>query len=1618
MKLFRCITLLGCLLGFAPMLQAQQVCNSAIQASTPSGDFTDHDNGTVTHNRTGLMWQRCAEGQTWSAGTCTGSANTMSWANALQAAVSARVGGFSDWRLPNIKELQSIVEEKCVSPSINNSIFPNTSASRFWSAAAYANHSGYAWYVSFRYGDAKGDNYKSVSHQVRLVRAGQSFGTFDSLAVAPLVPPVLNAPGATMAPGPALSTLNPVFGWQSVAGATGYGLYIRDVVSNALVYPNVAGTTATPLTGNTLALPAGYLKPGHQYKWNMTSYMNGTEFVPDTGTNPSRWFQTSATAVASFTLSNEAPQCDLNQTPSAPSVRLNWNAPGVVTSYQMVRNGLPIGVSMAGGQLTFNNTAAVTAGKTYNYMVSAVTATGVVNSNTLSVAVPSAVCTDAALGTAIVGEVHANGATLAGVTLTASGANTGSQTTLADGKYVFGNASLGSTTITPSLAGYSFDPAIGSASLTGASQVPLNFRACQSGVAFTGTVKNAVNVGVVGATVSVGDRPSVTTTSGGNFTVANLACGKTKITVSASGYTPQTNSVDTYSSWSSTVTLNKPASDFGINTPAGKAADPVNTATGNYIYQRKDLQLPGIGMPFVFQRNYNSQDISNGPLGYGWSHSLNTSLALDASTGNVELRGADGKAAVYAPDGAGGFKSQYGVFDTLSLNGDGTYTITQVDSTVQRFNAANMLASVTDRNGNVMSFVYTAGNLTRVVDTAGRNIDFTLDASNRITDITDPLARVTHFDYDAAGNLVTATDAKGNITRYSYDADHQMLTVTDPRGNTVVSNTYDNSVPKRVVTSQRDAKGGQTDYVYDPVSHVTVFTDALGNATTHHHDDKNRLIQEDDAKGNSAYYVYDPDLGTRTSVTDKNGNVTTYTYDLKGNVTGKTDPLGAVSAITYDATNNPLSRTDALAGVTTFAYDAKGNLIKTTDALGNVASVTYQANGLPLTLADVRGNTSTNSYDAQGNRTLVTNALGQSTTLTYDGVGRKLTKKDALNHITTYAYDAIDNLSSVTDPAGKAASSTYDGNSNRLSDTDRLAHTTQYSYDVKDLLATSTDALTGVVTNTYDGNDHKTSVTDKLGNVTSFAYDSVGNLVSSTDPLGNISLFGFDGNGNRLTVTDPLGQVSTFAYDALNRLVAAADALGNTNTTTYDLLGRVLTSTNAKGQVTTFAYDKLGRLLTVTDANSATVTYTYDANGNRLSMTDQKGNGTTYAYDVLNRLSSKTEALGNITSYQYDAVGNRSQVTQADTSVINYAYDALDRLSSVTYPDATSVTLSYDFNGNRTKMVDSLGTAAYQYDALNRQTGFTDAFGKTVLYAYDAGGNRTTLTYPDGKLVGYAYDTLNRLSRVTDWLTNTTSYTYDAAGRLTGIANPNGTSTSNSYDVANRLTSISNKLGSTVQSSYAFTLDALGNHSSATVLQPVLPGFISGTVNNTHDTENRLTTSGGTANSFDANGNLLTKGADSLVWDFENRLKQSTLAGASVQYQYDGLGNRFARSSGGVTKRYVLDPSSNLTKVLAETDATGNITAYYVYGLGLVSRVLPDATARYYQFDSRGSTVALTDASGAVTDSYAYDPFGKLANSVGSTANPYKYVGRYGVMDEGNGLNYIRARYYLSLIHI
>lgn len=98
--------------------------------------------------------------------------------------------------------------------------------------------------------------------------------------------------------------------------------------------------------------------------------------------------------------------------------------------------------------------------------------------------------------------------------------------------------------------------------------------------------------------------------------------------------------------------------------------------------------------------------------------------------------------------------------------------------------------------------------------------------------------------------------------------------------------------------------------------------------------------------------------------------------------------------------------------------------------------------------------------------------------------------------------------------------------------------------------------------------------------------------------------------------------------------------------------------------------------------------------------------------------------------------------------------------------------------------------------------------------------------------------------------------------------------------------------------------------------------------------------------------------------------------------------------------------------VIAETDNLGNVQDYYIYGLGLVYKLMPDGSTYTYHFDSRGSTIAMTNATGQIVNQYSYGHYGGRLGIVEATPNPFGYVGRYGVMEEGNGLKFMRARYY------
>ena len=189
--------------GYIPPHFPAQTCVRTIAASTPTSDFVDNSNGTVTHTKTGLMWKQCPEGLLFSSRPVAGCVSIHStafrstWQGALQhvQALNQAGGfaGFTDWRVPNIKELASIIETRCVNPAVNATIFPGTAINAigsarqvisnwYWSASPVSYSPTEAWLLDFSTGSNKRTNKKGkLNHYtptsrggfyVRLVRGG------------------------------------------------------------------------------------------------------------------------------------------------------------------------------------------------------------------------------------------------------------------------------------------------------------------------------------------------------------------------------------------------------------------------------------------------------------------------------------------------------------------------------------------------------------------------------------------------------------------------------------------------------------------------------------------------------------------------------------------------------------------------------------------------------------------------------------------------------------------------------------------------------------------------------------------------------------------------------------------------------------------------------------------------------------------------------------------------------------------------------------------------------------------------------------------------------------------------------------------------------------------------------------------------------------------------------------------------------------------------------------------------------------------------------------------------------------------------------------------------------
>jgi len=447
------------------------------------------------------------------------------------------------------------------------------------------------------------------------------------------------------------------------------------------------------------------------------------------------------------------------------------------------------------------------------------------------------------------------------------------------------------------------------------------------------------------------------------------------------------------------------------------------------------------------------------------------------------------------------------------------------------------------------------------------------------------------------------------------------------------------------------------------------------------------------------------------------------------------------------------------------------------------------------------------------------------------------------------------------------------------------------------------------------------------------------------------------------------------SYDKRNQVTQVTDALSNSTHFEYDASGSLVKTTDPLKRVTQLSYDDLSRLEESVDALLGKSSQTFDAEGNRNSLTDPNNNTTRFDFDTSGRLVQETLATGDSVKYTYSARDVLVSMTNARGQAREFEYDAAGRLTRWTDPDG-SVAYTYDPNGNVLTVKDAKGTISRQYDKLNRVTQYTDTQGNTLKYAFDAVGNLITLTYPDGKQVHYEYDAADQLITVTDWANRVTRYDYDKNGRLISIVRPNGTQQTRVYDVAGQLTQQKDVVIKTgkVISQVDFSYDAAGNIIEEKTSPEADPEI---NLEMTYAKANRLASYDDETVQLDADGNLiqgpLSGEMANFVFDSQNRLIQA----GETTYHYDAENQRI-----GVNQtQYVINSQPALSQVLVKTEASGTQT-FYVYGLGLIGQETGGEYSSYH-FDYRGSTIALTDETGQVTERFEYSPYGLLLSGEG-----------------------------------
>ncbi len=885
--------------------------------------------------------------------------------------------------------------------------------------------------------------------------------------------------------------------------------------------------------------------------------------------------------------------------------------------------------------------------------------------------------------------------------------------------------------------------------------------------------------------------------------------------------------------------------------------------------------------------------------------------------------------------------------------------------------------------------------------------------------------------YDAAGNVVERQLPGGRVTKYTYDAVGRTLSsVDDPNGlHRRTAFSYDlNGNITQVARSGNSSNVGPiqaaraeiVDYGYDDVGRRT--SEEVHLTTSK----KLRTTWEYDQRGLLRKTV--PPRGHEPGATPA-AFTTEFVYDTAGQLVSTTAPAVSVESNGNDSVD---TRPVVKAG-----YNAFGEALQSQGANGVVQRSEVDKLGRPV-----------KSYQPSYTPPGASQPVEGFSTARYDGMSNVLESRDVRGTSATFEYDQMNRLVKSATPEG-SSSFTYTRTGNLLSTVDPNGARTESTYDVFGRLGTSTTlerfpARTLTTVYDYDAASRLAKVKSPLGNETKFDYDVLGSMIRSTDAANVVANLGYDMAGRLVKTADAEGRASYTGYDKAGRVestrrLSPTGALLSNSSFAYDENGNLQTATDPLDRKTTYSYDALDRLVKqvepVSETESIITSFGHDAAGNRTRFTDGRQNKTVYTYNTLGLRESTREpqtaehpeladrtwtttynAAGDPVSERapggvvrdrtFDAMGRLKKETgsgaEAATTDRVYDYDVLGRMISSSSVEGTdtftyndrgqlltaagpggNVSHEYDDDGNLTVRGDASGTARFSYLKGRTNTVQDSVTGLTQSMAYDNAGLLKTTDMGNGRKRTYDYDDAGRLAKDTVAGAASVAYTYDRADRVASKTTT-GTAAAGQqtydYDYAGRLKSWTSPAGTV---NYGW--DAAGNRTRA------------GDAVSTYDERNRLRTDGEAVVSHNARGGVTSRAGTTASFDaFDRMVKQG-----STSYSYDAL-DRVAKRN---DTRFSYSGTSNSL-------ASDGSAVYGRDAFGGLLAVGQGAEKKLAVTDRHGDLVGTLDPASsmaALSDSAAYDPFGKVIGTSGAKRS-VGFQGQWTDPDSG-GVN-MAARWY------